>query len=260
MNDLPTLQADPWDPTLYDEKHSYVTKAGEEVIRLLAPRAGERILDLGCGTGHLTAKIAESGATVVGIDPSPRMLERARHLYPALRFELAAAEDFADPEPFDAVFSNAAIHWSKQQERLITGVYRSLKPGGRFVAEFGGRGSLDALQTAIERIHLDHTGRPFASPWYFPGIGEYAGLLDRCGFETGYARLSDRPATFEGAERLRDWLQQYLPGLLNELGERKERFLVGVEDQLRPAWFRNGVWTLDVRRLQIMARRCAVSA
>src|SRR5207302_10671977 len=100
-----------WDAGLYDGRHAFVWKHGASLVGLLAPRPGERVLDLGCGTGHLTAALAAAGAGVVGLDRSEEMLAQARSAYPALEFVCGDARDFRFGEPFDAVFSNAALHW-----------------------------------------------------------------------------------------------------------------------------------------------------
>lgn len=256
MSDHQTPQWDRWDPVLYDEKHAFVWRYGEELIGLLAPLPGERILDLGCGTGHLTARIAESGAHVVGIDPSPAMLEQARRLYPTLFFELIAAEDYAPEEMFDAVFANAVIHWIKEPEGLIAAVRRLLKPGGRFVAEFGGCRNLTKVLNALETVHVEVMGSSFESPWYFPGIGEYTGHLDRGVLETEYARHIDRPTPIEGEHRLREWMRMYLPDILGRMSvDQREWFISGVENQLRPIIFCDGKWVLDHRRLRLLAQR-----
>src|SRR5437867_3797160 len=128
-----------WNTALYDDKASFVWRYGEGVIELLAPHAGEMILDLGCGTGHLTSKIAELGATVIGLDKSQSMIAEARKAYPHIRFELGDGSLFEFDAQFDAVFSNAAIHWMKDQEAVAGCVWRALKTAGRFVAEFGGK-------------------------------------------------------------------------------------------------------------------------
>ena len=106
-----------WNPNLYDAKHAFVWKYGADLISLLAPQAGERILDIGCGTGHLTAQIADSGATVVGTDRSAEMVNAARREYPHLQFEVADARDLRFRAEFDAVFSNATLHWIHEPER-----------------------------------------------------------------------------------------------------------------------------------------------
>jgi len=129
-----------WNPEFYDARHSFVWQRGADLIDLLDPQTEERILDLGCGTGHLTAQIAARGAEVMGIDSSAEMIEEARKHYPALEFRVADARDFSLGQPVDAVFSNAALHWIQPAERVVSCVWKALKPGGRFVAEFGGKG------------------------------------------------------------------------------------------------------------------------
>src|SRR5258708_764162 len=131
-----------WDAAAYDSKHSFVWKYGREVLDLLSPREGERILDLGCGTGHLTSQIAAIGATVVGLDKSPAMIERARTLYPELRFEAGDAASFAFDESFDAGLRNASIHWMKDQGGGGDSIGGLGKPGGRVAAEVGGQGDI----------------------------------------------------------------------------------------------------------------------
>src|SRR6185503_19634352 len=173
-----------WDASLYYDKHSFVWKYGEEVVELLAPRIGERVLDLGCGTGHLTNKIALSGATVVGIDVSADMIEQARRLYPELRFELADGTSFNFEEPFDAVFSNAALHWIEEQDLVTDCIARALKSQGRFVAEFGGKDNTQKIKGALYRA-AQAAGCVVTEEVkfrYFPSIGEYATLLESHGF------------------------------------------------------------------------------
>src|SRR5438034_11831675 len=116
------MGGDAWDAALYEKDHSFVWKQAASLVELLAPRRGERVLDLGCGTGHLTAQLAATGADVVGIDSSATMIAEARRQYPALRIELADAQHFTFAEPFDAVFSNAVLHWILQPEQAIAAV------------------------------------------------------------------------------------------------------------------------------------------
>src|ERR1700760_4234824 len=129
-----------WNAELYDNKHTFVSQYGESVLELLAVKAGERILDLGCGTGDLAKQIQQSGAEVVGIDASPDMVAKAKNKFPELDLSVMDATSFHFDEPFDAVFTNATLHWIKNADAVISNVYNSLKPGGRFVGEFGGKG------------------------------------------------------------------------------------------------------------------------
>lgn len=248
-----------WKAELYDDKHSFVWKLAQDLLPLLAPQSGERILDIGCGTGHLSSQIAASGASVAGIDSSPEMIREAREKYPQLRFEVADARNIPLTGPFDAVFSNAALHWIREPEPVVAEIARLLKPGGRFVAEFGGKGNVFSLTTAIESAFasLGVSVPPNANPWYFPGIAEYAALLEAHGVEVRYAALFDRPTPLEEGERgLETWLRMFAGSFLAALPEGKDSaFLREVERAARPALFRDGAWVLDYRRLRLLAVR-----
>ncbi|MGH9356360.1 MAG: class I SAM-dependent methyltransferase, partial [Terriglobia bacterium] len=123
-----------WDAVLYDAKHSYVWQRGAELLDLLRPEPGEFILDLGCGTGRLTAQIAAAGAETIGLDSSPEMIREAAKLHPGLRFQSGDARDFTFDRPFNAIFSNAALHWVLEPERAVRSISNNLRMGGRFVA------------------------------------------------------------------------------------------------------------------------------
>lgn len=246
-----------WDASAYDSKHSFVWKYGKEVLELLAPREGERILDLGCGTGHLTNQIAARGATVIGLDKSTAMIERARALYPDLRFEAGDATSFRFDEPLDAVFSNAAIHWMKDQDGVADSIWRALKPGGRFVAEFGGKGNIQKLRSALHEV-LDAGGYTWdqeATRRYYASIGQYATLLESHGFRVTYATHFDRPTKLDGGEGgLQKWLEVFADNELAGVpaGNCEEVFRA-VEQRLKPDLFRDGSWFLDYKRLRIVA-------
>lgn len=246
-----------WDPALYDEKHSFVWKFGADLIDLLAPKQGERILDLGCGTGHLTGRIAALGAEVIGIDASAEMIHQARKNYPDLQFEVRDGRDFEFKEPFDAVFSNAALHWIKEPERVIACIARALKPGGRFVAELGGKGNIGRIIEALKEAFkaAGFSLKEAAIPWYFPSIGEYSALLERNGLEVTDASLFDRPTPLEGGETgLRDWIETFAASLLQHVPpDRRAAIIQTMEETLRPALFQNGIWQADYKRLRLRA-------
>jgi trans-aconitate 2-methyltransferase len=252
----PTSSRNQWDADLYDRRHAFVWQQGAGLLDLLRPRPGERILDVGCGTGHLTAQLAAAGAEVVGIDSSPAMIEQARRGYPQLRLEVGDARDFHFDQPFDAVFSNAALHWVREPERVIACVRAALKPGGRFVAEFGGRGNVRTIAAALADTAREFGCGPWANPWYFPGVAEYATLLERGGLEVTYAALFDRWTPLEGQQGLRHWVEMFANDLLTAVGpERREAFLAHVEARVRPVLYRDGTWQADYRRLRVVASR-----
>jgi trans-aconitate methyltransferase len=248
--------ADTWDSSLYDDRHSFVWKAGSDLLGLLEPRKGERILDIGCGTGHLTAQIAEKGAEVVGLDSSLSMVAQARQNFPKLKFQVADARDFRFEAPFDAVFSNAVLHWVREPEAAIECMARALKPGGRLVMEMGGKGNVAILMKGTEDV-LREAGHRARHTWYYPGIGEYATLLEKHGFEVRLAQNFARWTQLEHPERgLREWLEMFGGAYFEDVpNDRRAELLRAIEDRLRPALWRDGKWFADYRRLRVIAER-----
>jgi len=253
MSQPPDEARNQWNTSTYDNAHSFVYEYGADVVALLDPQAGERILDLGCGTGHLTNQIAESGATAVGLDQSAEMVAAARQQYPDCEFVHADARAFMAAEPFDAVFSNAALHWIPEQDAVLESVADALRPGGRFVAELGGHGNIAAIVSATH-AELAARGYETPMPWYFPTVGEYATRLETHGFEVQYATLLDRPTELNGADGLATWLEGFGDSLLADLSPADQQAVIeGVEDRLREEYFAEGSWTADYRRLRVVA-------
>jgi trans-aconitate 2-methyltransferase len=250
------IQQGSWDAALYQSRHAFVWKFGQDLVELLAPRAGERVLDLGAGTGQLSASIAATGAEVVGVDHSDEMVAEARKNFPDVRFEAGDARTFTVDAPFDAVFSNAVLHWVKPAGEAVGRVWHALKPGGRFVAEFGGYGNVrricDAIRGALEEVEYGSYEQLF--PWYFPSIAEYAGELERRGFDVTFATLFDRPTPLEGDGGMRNWVRMFGGAFLNAVrAEDQERFFEAVEHRARPHLHRDGKWHADYRRLRVVA-------
>jgi trans-aconitate methyltransferase len=249
----------PWDPALYDGAHSFVWKAGADLLTLLAARPGERVLDLGCGTGHLTRQIAESGAAVVGVDSSAAMIEEARRAYPQLRFELGDAMGLRVLEPFDAVFSNAALHWMTRPADVAASVRDALKPGGRFVFEMGGHGNMAAVYGALERaiVRAGLAPVPLSAFLYFPTLGAQASLLEAHGFRVTYAAHFDRPTRLEGGDSgLTQWIAMFGDRFLAAVPAAVRQAVVReVEAELRPQLYRDGAWHADYVRLRAAATR-----
>lgn len=249
-----------WDAATYDRKFAFVTEGGTPILGRLSPRPGERILDLACGTGELTAQIGKLGAAVVGLDADPAMLARARERFAGVSFVRAAAE-----EPwsrtlgrFDAVFSNAALHWM-QPGPVLTQVRAALAAGGRFVGEFGGHGNVAAVLAAIARAREQAGLPPRQSPWFFPSVATWAQLLETAGFEPRWMELIDRPTpvpTLDGGAL--DWLRMFAGRLFDDLEPaRATEVMAAAVELARPALFQDGRWVVDYRRLRFEALACS---
>lgn len=249
-----------WDAADYDDDHAFVFEYGEDLLAWLDPQPNEHVLDLGCGTGHLTAQIADYGATTVGIDQSAVMVEEARDTYPALDFLARDARAYDPDDEFDAVFSNAALHWipATDQPAVLGTVRDALVPGGRFVAELGATGNVDRIVTAT-LDELRDRGYDRDHPWYFPSVGAYASRLEGHGFEVRRAVLFDRPTELaDGPDGLRNWLDMFGDSLFADLSSETETDVVdAIEDRLRDDLYdvATETWTADYRRLRFVAVR-----
>ena len=251
------MKAGSWDSALYEERHGYVARLGLDLVALLAPQAGERILDLGCGTGHLTQRIAERGACVTGLDRDGEMLRQARANYPKLCFVAGDGQDFTVAEAYDAIFSNAALHWMKDAAGAAGCMARALRPGGRLVAELGGAGNIQTIYGAwCAALKEAGLAVPAESPWYFPTAEEYAATLEGCGLEVLQAFCFARPTTMEGEAGLRNWLRMFLGENLARLRkDEREVALRSTERRLRPRLWQGEHWLADYVRLRVVARR-----
>lgn len=255
MTDLPQRRLETavqrWDPERYRRNASFVPAYGRDVLEWLAPRRGERVLDLGCGDGALTAILAETSETV-GVDQSAEQVEAARRR--GLDARVAAGARLPFDSEFDAVFSNAALHWMREADAVIDGVWRSLRPGGRFVAEMGGIGNVAAVIGALETV-LGERGLDVrqSMPWYFPSPGEYATKLERRGFRVERMALLQRPTPLPG--RLADWLDTFAePYLTLVPAASRNAVMDAVEDSLRDRLFDSERgWIADYVRLRFAA-------
>lgn len=246
-----------WNPDLYQTSHSWAWEYGRDLLQFLAPKAGERILDVGCGTGQLTDEIAQLGAEPVGVDASPAMIEAARKNFPAIRFEVCDAAAMPFDNEFDSVFSNASLHWVTDQKGAIASIARSLKPGGRFVFEMGGYGNVQtivsAADQALRELGIAHPEE--LRPWTFPKIGDYAHLLEDNGLRVDFAVLYDRPTPLEwGVRGLANWMQMFGRFALDPLThEQRAQAMHRVEELARPKLFHDGRWVADYKRLRMLS-------
>ena len=244
-----------WDAAAYAQNGAFVHGLAGGVLEWLAAQPGERILDLGCGDGHLTERIAASGARVTGLDASPQMAAAARARGIQVEEGSAEAMPFLE-QSFDAVFSNAALHWVRGQDAMLAEVRRVLKPGGRFVAEMGGQGNIAAIRVALMAVLARHgfDGRE-DNVNYYPTPDAYRRRLERHGFSVEQIALIPRPTPLaEGG--MSGWLRTFRRGVLDTLPEAiREKIVEETVSLLEPALRdEDGNWTADYVRLRFIAR------
>jgi trans-aconitate methyltransferase len=243
-----------WKAERYAEHAHFVPALGQPVLDLLKPVSGERILDLGCGDGVLTEKIAAAGAIVVGVDASAEMVGAAQRR--GLDARIADGARLGFSREFDAVFSNAALHWMKDNpDAVIAGVARALKPGGRFAGEMGGHGCVAAITVALIAVLQCHGAEGMtASPWYFPTVNDYRARLERGGFTVEYIELIPRPTPLP--TDMAGWLDTFAAPFLGRLpASERARARDEVIAMLRPVLCDEaGRWTADYMRLRFLAR------
>src|SRR5690625_3335960 len=252
-----------WNNTLYDQKHAFISKYGEGLVEVLNPKEGETILDLGCGTGGLAGRIAEHGCQVIGIDGAKEMIEGAREKFPVLTFLVADARDFELGEAnvreggLDAVFSNAVLHWIKEPDKVLWMVNRYLKKGGRFVAELGGKGNVEKIRNTIHEVLAMHGYKKQADirKWYFPSVAEYAGLLEKHGFEIRMIGTYDRPTTLKSTENgVVEWLEMFAGTFFEGIpAGKKQALLYEMQESLCDELYQDGAWVADYKRLRFYA-------
>jgi SAM-dependent methyltransferase len=252
-------------------------------LDLLDPKPGEYIIDIGCGTGELTNEIANrvlatedddvATGIVFGMDADTNMIQRAQqNSFGNVIFFQGNASNFSLPPStmttksttittVDAIFSNAALHWVIDAEAAVAHMAGVLKPGGRFVVEFGGYGNVYQIVQAANTV----LNRPLDNnPWYFPRIGEYSVLLEKHGIEVTSAALFDRPTELDGgSDGMKNWLQMFGGVLLDELSSSSLSSALEIDDHviddivtlLRPILYNGQTWTADYRRLRIVGQK-----
>ncbi len=241
-----------WNPKDYDQNARFVSDLGIGVLDLLAPQPGERILDLGCGDGVLTKKIRDLGNEIVGVDASPEFIQASRALGLDARWMDGQALTFTGE--FDAVFSNAALHWMKRSEEVIRGVHRALRPGGRFVAEMGGEGNIARIERATrEALQKRSLSDQAPDPNFYPSPGQYRSLLENAGFRVERMEHFLRPTPLP--KDMKTWLRTFRKSYLTLLEPNEiEPFLEEIQEALRPDLCDSqGRWTADYVRLRFKA-------
>jgi len=242
-----------WSAERYAATAHFVPAFGAPVVELLDPQPGERILDLGCGDGVLTEKIGAIGATVVAVDAAPDMVAAAKAR--GLDARVIPGQSLAFEGEFDAVFSNAALHWMRPQETVLDGVRRALKPGGRFVAEMGGHNNTAAILTAVRAVLARRGIEALSlSPWYFPSAAAYQKKLQAAGFAVEEIAIIPRPTPIDAG--LDAWLEAFAEDFLNPLpAEDRRAARQEICDLLQPILRdETGLWIADYVRLRFRAR------
>ena len=242
-----------WATASYDTHARFVSDLAAGIVEWLRPDAGERILDLGCGDGVLTSEIAATGANVTGIDSSEAFIAAARAR--GLDARLMDGEAMTFGAEFDAVFSNAALHWMPKADAVVAGIFRALKPGGRFVAEFGGHGNVAAIVTAMRAVGLARGGDlSLANPWYFPASDVYRERLEHHGFTVKRIALVPRPVVLKTG--IAEWLKLFRMPFFAQFGAQADEALSETVELLRPALCdARGNWTADYVRLRVEASK-----
>lgn len=245
------LHQNRWNAQKYNKHASFVSSLALPVVNLLAPNEGEKILDVGCGEGTLALEIQKSGAKVTAIDLSAEMVESTKTK--GIDAGVMSVTELPFQEEFDAVFSNAVLHWVKESKDAVNNIYNSLKPKGRFVAEFGGKGNIKTVVDAMEEVFKHHPefGK-FENPWYFPSDVEYKALLESCGFRVEYIELIPRPTPVDD---IANWLDLFANGIVSHLNAQEiaifqEEVRLHVSKKL---YDNNSGWHVDYVRLRVKA-------
>ena len=247
-------QTTTWDPATYALNARFVADLGEPLLTLLDGKPGETILDLGCGDGALTAKIIAAGCLVYGCDSSHAQLQAARQR--GIQTFVMDGQHLSLRRRFDAVFTNAALHWMKQADKVVEGVANSLKPGGRFVGEFGGKDNVETIRQALHNALRKRGVDPWTvDPWHYAAPQEYTALLNQHGFTVDYIELIPRPTKLPGD--ILGWLEVFAQPFSTAVTESERvEFLAEVRRELEPILHKDdGSWSADYVRLRFKATR-----
>ena len=243
-----------WSASDFAKNGRFIQDMAGPIFALLAPKPGERILDLGCGDGMLTAEIEAAGADVLGVDTSEELLAVARMKGLSVNIVDAHALDYV--KEFDAVFSNAALHWMQAPDLVIEGVARALRPGGRFIGELGCHGNVAAIATALRAVLKARGGDPEqAVRWYFPTVEEYGALLSDHGFAVREMAVVPRSTPLKA--EMKGWLRTFCRFFFDRFDEpERSDVLADVLELLKPSLCdTEGRWTVNHIRLRFSAER-----
>lgn len=246
-----------WNASLYNDKHAFVYEYGAELIQLLSPKQHEDILDVGCGTGQLTYQISQDARRIVGMDQSKEMIKNARLNYQQIDFRTAEVTSFNFEEQYDAIFSNATLHWVLEPDLAITRMKDHLKTKGRLILEFGAQGNVDTILTQLRKSLKQHNylKQSQLKCWYFPSQDEYKSKLLKQGFSVDYCEEIDRPTILADEKTgIIDWLSMFGNRFFDGISQQEASVIKReVQEALKPKCLVDGQWIADYRRIRVVA-------
>lgn len=245
-----------WNSGLYDKKHDFVAEYGKGLLEFIPHNPKQTILDLGCGTGTLTAQLADMCDKVIGVDSSQSMIEKAKFQFGDIEFIVCNALDLPYENKFDVAFSNAVFHWINDHDALLESIYKALKPQGLLVCEFGAKGNIATIENAFLKV-CNRLGYHYVPKFNFPTADTFGAMLQTHGFTIEKIYEYDRPTILKDSEQgLSNWIKQFFASELAEMPENiQTQVIKEMEERTRDALWNGESWVADYRRLRAIAHR-----
>lgn len=243
-----------WDSILYDNKHDFVAEYGKALLEFVPHNPAQSILDLGCGTGTLTAQLSRLGKIAVGVDSSQSMISKAKEQFADITFMVCDALSLPFYQEFDVVFSNAVFHWISDHNALLNSVYKALKPSGLLICEFGAAGNISSIENTFAKA-CRRLGYEYETKFNFPTCEDFGKSLKNCGFIIDKIYDYDRPTPLkDGEDGLSNWMKQFFASELSEMPLKAQAAIIQkVEEELKDLLWNGNEWTADYRRLRAVA-------
>ena len=243
-----------WDAQLYDNNHEYVAEYGKGLLEFVPHKPNQAILDLGCGTGTLTAQLAKMGRCVIGVDSSQNMIDKAKEQFQEIDFMVCDALDLPFENEFDVIFSNAVFHWIDDHELLLNNIRKALKTGGVLICEFGAAGNIKTIDKAFSEQAMIY-GHSCKSRFNFPATDTFSQLLKENHFDIESIYDFDRPTPLNDGEKgLENFIRQFYASELDSItNETQEKIIKGTEDRVKEKIWDGSKWVADYRRLRAIA-------
>ena len=243
-----------WDASLYDKKHDFVAEYGKGLLEFIPQNKEQAILDLGCGTGILTAQLVDLGSRVMGVDSSQHMIDRAKRQFSSIEFKVCDALALPFEQEWDVVFSNAVFHWIGDHRALLQNIRKALKPHGTLVCEFGASGNIAAIEDAFAAA-CGQLGYGYQPKFNFPTAEHFGELLTEHGFRIERLYDYDRPTVLkDGEAKLSKWMKQFFASELSAMPASAQTLVLKqAEERTRTALWNGNEWVADYRRLRAVA-------